>query len=145
MWLIICAVFLWILIAALILSIDEEGEGIGVSLIMICIIGALIHVKIDGKAETVLYYEESKELQAIEGEYFRAQENNYIVKWDNEIRIIPKNKVYTMHSDSAYFTVEIKKTIHNYTKSRQRWLPGKQYNDTTYRENKYYLYRNLNE
>lgn len=142
---IICGVVIWLLIAAGILSIADDGFGIEISFIMIGIICVLIAWSIDSNSSTVSYIEDIKELQKIEGEYFRDQENNYIVKWDNEIMIIPKTKVYTVHSDSAYFAIQYKKIIKNYTKSRQRWIPGKQVNDTLYQVNKYHLYRNLNE
>ena len=145
MWLIICGVILWILIVWDLFRFDPDGEGVGFALIAIFIIGLLTSLYIDSRARTVSYIEDPKELQLIENEYFRPQGNNFVIKWDEEIKIIPKSKVYTIHSDSSYFTIEYKKTIKNYSQSRQRWIPGKQKNDTIYKINKYYIYRNLNE
>ena len=88
---------------------------------------------------------EVKELQLVEGEYFREQGNDYVMKWDNKVRIVPKGKVYTIHSDSSYFEVQYKERIKTWTRKNERWVPGKHETDTSYYLNRYILYRNLNE
>ena len=139
---IMISIILGVVVFVILCFVDEEliapGFFIGLGVFFICLLGASVWTP-----DEVTYTEEPVEFQEIEGELFIPQGNSYVVKIDGNISVKPKALFHTVQSDSVYNEVQIgrKVVLHE---NVQRWIPGKQVNDTTYYVNKYILYRNLN-
>jgi hypothetical protein len=147
----VIGIILWIAILVIVIGIIMEADnlwgdgsyfwGTWILGIFIVLIG---HVTCLALFKTTFTYENKPiEFQQIEGEYFTPQGNDYVVKIDGKIKAYPKSKFYTVQSDSVYNEIQIATGVYNYGKF-DKWMIGKQKNDTTYHVEKFILYRNLN-
>lgn len=135
MWLII--IFVAAFITIYLLSGDEEP-----SFWISVIITLIFFITILFKSYHSFDYEKTKELQEIEGKYIIVQNDDYILKWEDEIHSIPKYKLKTVYTDSSYFSVKYNKTIKDREKYKL-WLFWRK-NDTTIYEIEYLLYQKSN-
>ena len=121
---------------------DGRTAGIGLTLgIVVFLVGHMFCLMSYNR--TFTYENRPIEFQEVEGEYFTPQGNEYVVKMEGEIKIYPKNKFYTVQSDSIYDEVQIGIGISNHS-NFDKWMVGKQVSDTTKHISKFILHRQLN-
>jgi len=140
MYIIILFFVLWFLITWILSRSNIDGCNLAffVSLIACIIVLSIIYPR-----PNITYFKEIKELQKIEGQYITKQGDEYILKWDNTLNVVPdKYFVLDFSEDSSYFEIEYKKTIIP-EENIQRWMPGKQVNDTTIKASRYILYKKM--
>jgi len=140
MYIIILFFVLWFLISWILSHYNIEGCTLAffIAMIVCIIITACIYPR-----PNITYFKEIKELQKIEDQYILKQGDEYVLKWDNTLNVIPSRYfVLDFSEDSSYFEIEYKKTI-TLEGNIQRWLPGKQVNDTTIKVSRYILYQKM--
>ena len=109
MYIIILFIVLWFLITWLLSNYNFDGCSLAffASLIVCIIVLGIIYPR-----PNITYFKEVKELQKIDGQYITKQGDEYVLKWDNTLNVIPsKYFVLDFSEDSSYFEIEYKKKI----------------------------------